>query len=118
MENKVEITYTQVGDFLLPNLTLPEYPPLGRWGLKRQAYLQKYRDLFYKTMLADGSLWDHLMEVDESATEMYKQLMADLAPKCGATEALKAKDPLKWVGLMNNCKAQAEEIILHDLIYA
>ena len=118
--NNAEIKYTKVGELLFPNLSLDEAAqmPLGKWGLMRKTYLMEHREPLYMMMLTDGSLWEHLQEIDRSATEMYEQMMASAALSCGATENLKATDPMKWVGLMNTTKAQVEEVILHDLIYS
>ena len=68
-------------------------------------------------MLLRETLYPHLREIDQTARERLEQMMPELAKEAGATEQLKASDPMKWVGLMNNCKAQAEEILKAELIY-
>ena len=122
MENeiRIELEYKQVGDVQLPVLTLPEQPNrnLGKYGLLRRRYLKENRPILWGTMTVDGTLFSHLLEVEDQANEMLEQMMPSLARAAGATEELKARDPMQWVGLMNSCKAQAEEIILRDLIYS
>ena len=77
----------------------------------------EHRPITYSQMLQMEELWQHLHEVDEAANNRLEQLMPELAKAAGATEQLQAEDMMKWVGLMNNCKAQAEEIIFEELIY-
>ena len=87
------------------------------WGRLRKAYLEQYRHRLYTALVASEKLYPHLAETDRAARDMLDYLMPRLAREAGATETLKAADPMKWVGLMNNCKARAEEIIRHELIY-
>ena len=112
------LTYSQAGDYLIPNLVLSEQPlkPLGKYGQMRQTYLKTHRRLIYNQMLLSGSLFPHQQEVDETVHQRLEQMMLDLARTAGATEELKARDPMQWVGLMNTCKAQAEEILMAELI--
>lgn len=114
------LTYTQVGDMLLPNLTPPDPPTrsLGKYGLLRRRYLKEERPVLWGSMTMAGTLYQHLLETEDRANEMLADMMPSLAKTAGATEQLKASDPMKWVGLMNSCKAQAEEIILAELIYS
>ena len=116
MENN--LTYTRNGDYLIPNLTLSEQPsePLGKYGRMRKAYLKEHRPLIYNQLLMSEKLYPHLLEIDKTANSRLEQMMPQLAKEAGATEKLKAADPMKWVGLMNTCKAQAEEILLAELI--
>ena len=118
MENK--LTYTQVGDYLFPNLTLGEQPnrDLGKSGRMRRTYLKDHRPGMFNRLTLNGTLFSHLLEIEDAAIRRLELMMPGLAKAAGATEALKASDPMKWVGLMNNCKAQAEEIILSELIYS
>ena len=116
----MEITYTKNGDYLIPNIGLPEttdHTPLGKYGRMRRAYLKEHRPVLWNQMILDGSLFPHLREIDRAAYERLDCMIPKLAEAAGATEALKAADPMKWVGLMNACKAQAEEIILTELVY-
>ena len=118
MENN--LIYTRNGDYLIPNLSLPPQPekPLGKYGRMRRNYLKEYRPVLWNSLILSGTLYSHLQEIDETANRRLEQMMPLLAKEAGATEALKARDPMKWVGLMNNCKAQVEEMILTELIYA
>jgi len=116
MEN--ELTYIQNGDYLIPDLKLTEQPqkPLGKYGRMRKMYLKEHRPILYNQLLMTEKLYPHLAEIDETANRRLEQMMPQLAEAAGATEQLKARDPMKWVGLMNTCKAQAEEILLAELI--
>ena len=116
MENN--LTYIQNGDYLIPELKLTEQPqrPLGKYGRMRKTYLKEHRPILYNQLLMTEKLYPHLAEIDETANRRLEQMMPKLAEAAGATEQLKARDPMKWVGLMNTCKAQAEEILLAELI--
>ena len=115
-----ELTYTQVGDYLIPDLALPEQPDrdLGKYGRMRLRYLKEYRPGLFNRLTLNGTLFSHLLEIEDAANRRLELMMPELAKAAGATEELKASDPMKWVGLMNSCKAQAEEIILKELIYS
>lgn len=115
---KNPMTYIQNGDYLIPDLKLSEQPtkPLGKYGRMRKAYLKEHRPILYNHLLLSEKLYPHLLEIDETAQSRLEQLMPRLAESAGATEQLKASDPMKWVGLMNTCKAQAEEILMAELI--
>ena len=115
-----EITYTQAGDCLIPQLSLPETPekPLSKYGRMRQTYLKEHREVLYNQMLMSGGLSRHLAEIDEAAQSRLEILMREGAKQQGLTEEMKAKDPLRWAGLINNLKAQAEEVILNELVYS
>ena len=112
------MTYIQNGDYLIPDLKLSQQPekPLGKYGRMRKTYLKEHRPILYNQMLLSEKLYQHLLEIDETAQSRLEQMMPQLAKEAGATEDLKASDPMKWVGLMNNCKAQAEEILMAELI--
>lgn len=114
-----ELTYTRVGDYYIPNLKLAEQPdkPIGKYGLMRQRYLKEHRPALYNGLLLTEKLYPHLLEIDEAANECMDILMPQLMKAVGVTEKLKATDPMKWVGLANALKAQAEEIILDELIF-
>jgi len=112
------MTYIQNGDYLIPDLKLSQQPEktLGKYGRMRKTYLKEHRPILYNQMLLNEKLYQHLLEIDETAQSRLEQMMPQLAKEAGATEELKASDPMKWVGLMNNCKAQAEEILMAELI--
>ena len=116
MENN--LTYTRNGDYLIPDLKLSEQPekPLGKYGRMRKAYLKEHRPILYNQLLMSEKLYPHLLEIDRTANSRLEQLMPKLAQAAGVTEELKARDMMQWVGLMNSCKAQAEEILLAELI--
>ena len=118
MENS--LTYTMNGDYQIPDLKLTEQPekPLGKYGRMRNAYLKEHRPLIYNQLLLTEKLYPHLIEIDETAQSRLEQMMPQLAKDAGATEQLKASDPMRWVGLMNTCKAQAEEILMAELIHS
>ena len=84
----------------------------------RQTYLREHRPILWNQMILTETLFPHLREIDEAANRRLEQMMPELMKSAGATEEMKASDPLTWVGLMNTCKAQAEEVILAELIYA
>ena len=114
-----QIIYTKQGDYLLPNLLLPQEPqiPLGKYALMRRRFLQQNRKVIYTNLLTTGKLHAHLMEIEETAKQRISLMVAQMAQTEGVTEELKATDQMKWVGLMNSLKAQAEEIILSELVY-
>ena len=116
MENS--LTYTMNGDYQIPDLKLTEQPekPLGKYGRMRKAYLKDHRPLIYNQLLLTEKLYPHLLEIDETANSRLEQMMPQLAKDAGATGELKARDPMRWVGLMNTRKAQAEEILMAELI--
>ena len=118
MENS--LTYTMNGDYQIPDLKLTEQPekPLGKYGRLRKAYLKEHRPLIYNQLRLTEKLYPHLIEIDETAQSRLEQMMPQLAKDAGATEQLKASDPMRWVGLMNTCKAQAEEILMAELIHS
>ena len=114
-----ELTYTRSGDYWIPNLSLSqqETQPLGKYGRMRKKYLQEHHPVLWNSLILSEKLYPHLKEIDETANRRLEQMMPTLMQSAGVTEALKASDPIKWVGLMNNLKAQAEEVILTELIY-
>ena len=112
-----EIAYTTVNDVQIPNLGLPETEPIGRYGRMRQRYLKEHRPVLWNHLVLTGMLYEHLHEIETAAQSRIDLMLPKLAAEAGATEALKAADPLKWTGLMNTCKAQAEEVVLSELIY-
>ena len=114
-----EITYSRQGDYLIPDLTLPTEPelPLGRYALIHRDYLEKHKRVTYLNLLTSGRLNGHLHEVEQTALQRLELLTKQLSAEQGVTEELKEKAPMQWVGLMNNIRSQAEEVILTELIY-
>lgn len=90
---------------------------LGKYGRMRRQYLQAHRPGLYNSLLMSGTLYAHLLEIDQTARKRLELMMPEMAKAAGATKELKAHDPLRWAGLMNACKAQVEEIILNELIW-
>lgn len=114
-----QITYTQIDGIYYPNLALPEQPKVyfGKYGQMRLDYLKEHRRGTYTTLLTEGRLYAHLSEIDREARSQVESLTEALAKKRGINENLKATDQLRWVQEMNNCNAQAEEIVLRDVVY-
>ena len=112
------LTYYQEGDYLLPNLTVPEAPKLGKYGMLRRSYLHKHKTGYYTGLQLSGQLDRHLEEIDRQAKEMMEHLVSRLVKEQDVTEKLKAQDQLKWAGTMNNIRASAEEVVLRELIYS
>ena len=84
----------------------------------RQRYLKEHRPSLYSSLILSEKLYPHLLEIDETANSRLEQMMPQLTESAGATEELKARNPMRWVGLMNPCKAQAEEILMEELIHS
>ena len=115
--NSRNVTYSTVGDYQLPNLTLNQpRKPLGKYGRLRRIYLKEHRPVLYHTMLMNGSLYPPLMEVEQNAAAMKEHLMTELLTKNPAPD--KEQNQMAWVQHMNSLKAQAEEVVLTELIYS
>ena len=114
-----ELTYTMQGGYRLPNLLPPQEPEmhLGKYALLRRTYLKQHRRVTYTNLLTSGKLNQHVMEIEQTAKTRIEQIMAQMAKAEGVTEELKASDPMKWTGLMNNLRHSAEETVLAELIY-
>ncbi len=115
-----KITYTQQGDFLLPDLKLPEQPKveIGIFGKRHLRYLERNRKILYTNMLTKGKLTAYLADINEQAENMFDQLVRQLAKREGVTEQLKANNQMLWVKKMNSIRNRAEEIVNHELIYS
>ena len=115
--NSRNVTYSTVGDYQLPNLILNQsQKPLSKYGRLRRTYLKEQRPVLYHTMLMNGSLYPHLMEVEQTAESRMRQTMAQLLKQNPAPD--KAQNQLMWVQHMNSLKVQAEELVLMELIYS
>ena len=114
-----ELTYSRCGDYYIPDLKLSEQAvtPIGKYGRMRKRYLEKHRPILYNNLILAGRLYPHLLEIDKAANERMDTLMPQLMEAAGVDEALKAEDQMRWIGLMNTLKAQAEETILSELIF-
>ena len=115
-----ELQYRMNGDYLIPDLSLSETVemPLGKYGRMRKTYLKEYRPVLFSNLLLTEQLYPHLREIDREAQNRLETMMPRLMQAAGITEIMKAENPMQWVGLMNNCKAQAEETILSELVYS
>ena len=117
-DEKNGMSYTLYGDYYLPDLVLnEEEPTYGKYGMLRKQFLKEHRSARYQYLLLTGKLNEHLNQTDQEAREQVEMLMKQMAEKKGVTEESKVQDQMKWVGLMNNIKASAEEIILKNMVY-
>ena len=111
------LSYTQTGDYLLPNLTLHQpKTPLGKYSRMRLSFLRQQHPALYNTMLLNGSLYPTLSELEQTAVAMKEQMMTELLAKNPAPD--KEQNQMAWVQHMNSLKAQAEELVLNELIYS
>ena len=113
----MELTYTQQGDYLIPDLALPEEEAhIGKYGMLRKTYLKNHRKGTYASLMLSGGLNSHLAEIDRTVRERIERITAKLLSSSPAPD--KGTDPLGWTGHMNNLKHQAEEAVLAELIYS
>lgn len=112
----MKLTYHLEGDYLIPDLIVPESPKIGIWGERRRHFLRIHQRPLYNAMLMHGTLNAHLAEIDHSAEEMMDRLTAQLAEREGITESLKAADQMAWVQAMNRICSIVEETVTTELI--
>ena len=119
IDEKTGIEYVRQGDYYIPNLVIPmqEKIQLNKYGRMRLNYLKEHKRTEYTIMLMEGTLTKHLKEIQETATKRVNQIIEELKEKSDLTEEMKNTDMLYWVETMNLIKAQAEEIVLNELIY-
>ena len=120
--NTMELTYTKVGDYLIPNLAMDnedeaEEMPLGKYGMLRESFLKREHHGTYTSMLLTGRLEPHLREIDRQAQEQVDKIVSGLMKRDGVNEALKASDQMAWVQAVNSFTAQAEETVLAEIVY-
>ncbi len=118
----MELTYTKVGDYLIPDLMMDgedeqEEMPLGKYGMLRETFLKEHHPGTYTSMLLTGRLEPHLREIDRQAQEQVDRMVDDLKKQNGVDEAMKARDQMGWVQAVNSFLAQAEEIVLAEIVY-
>lgn len=114
----MDINYIRVGDYFIPDLTLPEEPrPMGKWGRMHREYLREHKPIQYNCLLLSGKLWTYLADLNEQSQTRLARVIEQMKAAEGITEALKANDPMAWVRRMNNIRARAEEIIREELIF-
>ncbi len=120
IENGIE--YVKVGDYYIPNLAVPQKRHnIGKYGRLHKKFIKEHHNAFYSLLLANGTLLEYLEKIDTKAINEVDRLIAEIAElaiKQVVTEQLKATDQLKWVGMMNNIKAQAEEIVNSTIVYS
>ena len=120
MEKRSEtaIHYIQVGDYYIPDFTLPaSSKPIGKWGRLYRDFLKNHHPVRYNTLILSGQLWDLLAQVNEQAQDRLETIIAQMAAAESVTEDLKAADPMAWVGAMNSIRSRAEEAVLRELIW-
>ena len=112
-------TYRQVGDYFIPNLTLPDTGnyQIGKYGRLRRSYLKEHRPVLYANYLTSGTLHQHLAEIDQACNERMEIIVSAMAKRESVTETLKAADQMEWVLRMNSIRSRAEEIVLAELVY-
>lgn len=118
--NTMELTYTKVGDYLIPDLAMDseeETTPLGKYGMLRETFLKEQHHGTYTSMLLTGRLEPHLREIDRQAQEQVDKIVSDLMKRNNVNEALKARDQMAWVQAVNSFRAQAEETVLTEIVY-
>ncbi len=112
-------TYRQVGDYLIPNLVLPDDSnyQIGKYGRMRRSYLKEHRKILYSNYVVEGTLFKHLSEIDQACKNRMEIIISAMEKQEGVTETLKAADQMEWVRRKNSIRNRAEEIVLHELVY-
>jgi len=118
-KNNSNLTYTKVGEYYIPDLTLDDQPEkdVGIYGRMRERHLKEHHPGRYSYMLLYGKLYPYLLETDEAAQSYLDTMLPRMTAAAGITEELKVRDQMAWVGRMNMIRAQVEEMIRADLIY-
>ena len=113
-------TYTLLGDYYLPNVTLPaeENKTIGIWGQRHLCYLKQHRRILYTNLLTSGRLNSYLADIDEQAENMFLKLVEQMAEHEGISEKLKSEHPMEWIGRMNALRESAAEIVNTEVIFA
>ena len=112
--------YRQVGDYLIPNLTLPPEETkirLGKWGMLHKSFLLKHKKVLFAALLAEGKLWQYLADIDTQAQQMFDTLVEQMKKSESITEELKEQNQMEWIQRMQSIEARASEIISHDIIF-
>ncbi len=120
MSNKNFISYRRVGDFNIPNLTIPPEEAtisLSKWGMMYKSHLEKHKKVFFYSLLMQGKLYKHCTEVEKQAQEMFETLIEQIKATEGITEQLKEENQLEWVCRMQNIEARAREIVNSEIIF-
>ena len=114
----MNLTYTMQGDYLLPDLEVPESPKVGKYGMLRRSFLRNHKQALYTGMMLEDTLNRHLEQVDKEANMLLEKLMTQMMQEQGLTEELKSRNQMLWVQQMNNLRQSAEEVVLKELIYS
>ena len=113
-----ELNYIRCGDYYIPDIRLPEeIRPIGRWGRMHSDYLKKNRPIRFNDLVLSGELWTYLADLNEQAQSRLELIIEQMKVSEGITEDMKATDQMAWVGVMNNIRNRAEEIVKNELIY-
>ena len=117
---RMDITYHEENDYLIPNVIVgyDTTHPIGKYSRLRREYLREHRPVLYGVFVQNGILYDHLIETESAGQSRLEAIVPALAKSAGATGALKAADQMKLVGVKNACKAQVEEVIFQEIIFA
>ena len=115
----MKITYSQCGDYLIPDFILPEeeQQPIGKYGRMRKRYLKEHQPVLYSNLLLSGKLFQHLSEIDQTCLDRIELITQQMKVQEGVTEKLKADNQMEWVRRMNNIQNRAEEIVLSELVF-
>ena len=120
MENNTNIQYRRVGDFNIPNLTIPpeeENITLGKWGMLHKDFLLKHKKVLFTTLLTQGKLYQHCAEVEKQAQQMFDTLVEQMKESEGVTETLKEYNQWEWVQRMGNIQQRAREVVSNEIIF-
>ena len=118
MSNKIQ--YRCVGDYLIPNLTLPPDEArvtLGKWGMMHKSYLEKHKKVLFNTLLMQGKLYQHCAEIEKQANEMFDTLVEQMKEAEGVTEQLKEENQLEWIQRIGNIQQRATEVVSNEIIF-
>ena len=121
MENNTNIQYRRVGDFNIPNLTIPPEEAnitLGKWGMLHKDFLLKHKKVLFTTLLTQGKLYQHCAEIENQASNMFDTLVEQMKEADGITEELKEENKMEWVCHLQNIEEKVREIVCSELIYA
>ena len=120
MKNNANIQYRRVGDFNIPNLTIPTEEAnitLGKWGMLYKDYLLNHKKVLFVTLLTQGKLYQHCAEIEKQATDMFDTLIEQIKKAEGVTEQLKEENQMLWVQKINNIQHRANEIVCSEIIF-
>ena len=120
MENNTNIQYRRVGDFNIPNLTIPPEEAnitLGKWGMLHKDFLLKHKKVLFTTLLTQGKLYQHCAEVEKQAQQMFDTLVEQMKESEGVTETLKEYNQWEWVQRMGNIQQRAREVVSNEIIF-